>query len=106
MNKPYIIRYSESDRIPMGQGVKISYLRKSADEYSILLQMDAHSQFPVHEHVGGEEIFVVEGEVQVGEEKLNRGDYYYLPPGFNRSVSTDKGCTLLISSAKGVQLQT
>ncbi len=101
MNKPYVIRYSERDHIPMGLGIKISYLRKCSDEYSVLVHLDEQTAFPVHEHVGGEEIFVVEGEVIVGDERLTRGDYYYLPPGINRSVHSETPATLLISSAKG-----
>ncbi|RAL25682.1 cupin domain-containing protein [Thermoflavimicrobium daqui] len=102
MNKPYVIRHSERDHIPMGHGVKISYLRKCADDYSILLQMDAQGQFPVHHDIGGKEIFVIDGEITVGKEKLNRGDYYYLPLGTNSPVTTSTGCTLLISSMKSM----
>lgn len=103
MNKPYVIRKGDRDSIPMGCGVKISYLRKAAGEYSILLQMEAGGQFPMHEHIGGEEVFVIDGQVQFGDVELNRGDYYYSPPGFSQAALTKKGCTLLISSAKGLE---
>ncbi len=97
MNKPYVIRKGDRDSIPMGYGVKLSYLRKEAGEYSILLQMEAGGQFPVHEHIGGEEVFVLDGQVQFGDVELNRGDYFYSPPGFSRAAQTEKGCTLLLS---------
>lgn len=102
MNRPYIIRQGDRDSIPMGCGVKISYLRKVAGEYSILLQMEPNGQFPMHEHIGGEEIFVIDGDVKIGEHQLGRGDYFYSPPGFTQVASSETGCMLLISSARGL----
>ncbi|MBA4492892.1 cupin domain-containing protein [Paenactinomyces guangxiensis] len=105
MNKPYVIRTGDRDSIPMGCGVKISYLRKAAGEYSVLLQMESGGQFPVHEHIGGEEIFVIDGQVKIGDYELNRGDYFYTPPGFSKAVTTRTGCTLLICSTKGIEAE-
>jgi len=102
MNKPYIIRKGNRDSIPMGRGVYLTYLRKSPGEYSILLKMEAGGSFPMHEHMGGEEIFVVEGQVDLGECTLEAGDYFYAPPGISKKASTQTGCTLLLSSAKGI----
>ncbi|MGA8944084.1 MAG: cupin domain-containing protein [Thermoactinomyces sp.] len=98
MNKSYIIRKDEQNSIQMGDGVYLTYLRKSADKYSIFVKMLPGGVFPEHRHNEGEEIFVVDGEITYGEEKLNQGDYLYCSPGVSRSISTKEGCSLLISS--------
>jgi quercetin dioxygenase-like cupin family protein len=100
MNKTYIIRHNDRDSIQMGAGVRMTVLRKTADEYSILLQMEPGSRFPVHEPAGGEEVFVVDGQVEFGTVELGRGDYLFSPPGTSQEAVTRKGCTLLISSGK------
>jgi anti-sigma factor ChrR (cupin superfamily) len=104
MEGPYVIRKGGSDWIPMGDGVQLSYLRKSRDEYSILLKMESGGRFPMHKHVGGEEVYVIEGSVQLGKVRLEQGDYYYAPPGVSETATTDDGCTLLITSARGLEV--
>ncbi|MBD1370959.1 cupin domain-containing protein [Hazenella sp. IB182357] len=103
MKKPYVIHKDDRDSIQMGSNVKITYLRKSEGEYSILVHMKSGGSFPMHEHVGGEEIFVVEGTVQIGELELTQGDYFYSPPGYCEEAKANHECTMLISSAKGLQ---
>ncbi|MBO2532069.1 ChrR Cupin-like domain-containing protein [Planifilum fulgidum] len=103
MEGPYVIRKGDGNWIPMGDGVRFSYLRRYGEEYSILLEMDAGGRFPGHDHVGGEEIFVLEGSVRLGTEELRQGDYYYLPPGVSHPAETEEGCSLLITSARGLE---
>jgi anti-sigma factor ChrR (cupin superfamily) len=104
MEGPYVVRKGDGNWIPMGDGVRLSYLRRYRDEYSILLEMDAGGRFPVHDHVGGEEIFVLEGSARLGTEELRQGDYYYSPPGVSHAVETEEGCSLLITSARGMEV--
>ncbi|MBA4601430.1 cupin domain-containing protein [Thermoactinomyces mirandus] len=106
MNKSYIIRRDEQNSIQMGDGVYLTYLRKSADKYSVFVKMLPGGVFPVHEHAGGEEIFVVDGEVSYGQEKLYQGDYFYCSRGLSHSITTDKGCSLLISSVTELEAKT
>ncbi len=106
MNKSYIIRKDEQNSIQMGDGVYLTYLRKSADKYSVFVKMLPGGVFPDHNRSGGEEIFVVDGEVTYGEEKLNQGDYFYCPPGLSHAISTEEGCALLISSVTELQAKT
>ena len=104
MEGPYVIRKGDGNWIPMGDGVRLSFLRKCHEEYSILLEMDAGGRFPVHEHAGGEEIFVLEGSVRLGAEELRKGDYYYSPPGVSGAAETEEGCSLLITSTRGLKV--
>ncbi|KPC74581.1 hypothetical protein ADL26_08985 [Thermoactinomyces vulgaris] len=102
VNKIYLIRRNERDYIQVGSGVSMSYLRKEADEYSLVLKMEPGSRFPMHGHHGGEQIYVVNGRVKIGQFELNEGDYFFTPFNHTQTLETEEGCNLLVCSAKKV----
>src|SRR5512140_1793946 len=64
-------------------GVTVKVLRFDAATHrapSILLKFEAGARYPLHAHPGGEEILVLEGEVQFGHDHLREGDYLYTAP--------------------------
>ena len=62
---------------------------------TILLKFEPGAGYPYHDHPGGEEIFVLQGEATLEEVTLSTGDYLYTPPGFKHSVTSKTGCVLL-----------
>jgi anti-sigma factor ChrR (cupin superfamily) len=50
-----------------------------------------------------EEIFVVEGDLQVGREHLKAGDYLYTPPDVKHAASSEGGCVFLVTLPKPVE---
>lgn len=69
---------------------------ESADRSpTIMLKFDPGASYPNHDHPGGEELFVLEGEVTVGDVTLHAGDYLYCPPGAKHKVSSASGGILL-----------
>jgi len=62
---------------------------------TFLLKFEAGASYPNHLHPGGEEIFVLEGEVRSAKDELKAGDYLYMPPESTHSVFSKNGCTLL-----------
>ena len=62
---------------------------------TFLLRFAAGAHFPAHNHPGGEQVFVLEGDLQIGRERLRAGDYLYTPPNGKHAVSTEAGCLLL-----------
>ncbi|RED22452.1 ChrR-like protein with cupin domain [Flavobacterium cutihirudinis] len=62
---------------------------------TFLLKFEAGASYPNHLHPGGEEIFVLEGEVRSAKDELKTGDYLYMPPQSTHSVFSKNGCTLL-----------
>jgi quercetin dioxygenase-like cupin family protein len=64
---------------------------------TILLKFAAGATYPAHNHPGGEEIFVIEGDLKLGKDHLYAGDYLYTPPNGKHAVRSEKGCTVLVS---------
>ncbi|GAB3348056.1 hypothetical protein GCM10027566_03070 [Arachidicoccus ginsenosidivorans] len=71
---------------------------------SILLRFDAGAAYPYHNHPGGEELYVISGEVDIAGAHLVSGDYLYTPPGFKHLVSSGPGCILLLIVPEEVEL--
>lgn len=71
---------------------------------TILLKFDAGSTYPLHNHPGGEEIFVLEGDVKVGKDEMQTGDYLYTAVGNKHRVSTKNGCVLLLKVPEQVEI--
>jgi quercetin dioxygenase-like cupin family protein len=71
---------------------------------TVLLRFDAGGRFPAHRHPAGEEVFVVDGEVRIGKERLGRGDYLYTEPDGVHAVSSESGGTILVVLPKPVEI--
>jgi quercetin dioxygenase-like cupin family protein len=89
------------------EGVFVQSLHFDAQKQrstSILLKFDAGASYPYHNHPGGEEIFVLEGEAIIEKARLSTGDYLYTPINFKHSVTTEKGCTVLLMIPEEVEI--
>lgn len=71
---------------------------------TILLKFEAGATYPLHNHPGGEEIFVLEGAVKVGKDFLKAGDYLYTAVNNAHRVSTENGCVVLLKAAQEVEI--
>lgn len=71
---------------------------------SFLLKFDEGASYPYHNHPGGEEAYVLEGEVYFNDAKLSKGDYLHTPAGFKHSVKTDSGCVILFIVPEEVEI--
>lgn len=70
----------------------------------ILLKFEPGAKYPAHNHPGGEEVFVLEGEVEFGNKALSAGDYLYTPPNGKHAVWSKKGCVMLLSIPQEVEI--
>ena len=86
-------------------GVEISVLRaeESGDGATSLLRLRAQARFPMHDHPGGEELFVVRGEVEVGGMVLSEGDFLWTQAGTAHSLLARTDCVLLVMAPKGIR---
>lgn len=72
---------------------------------TMLVRMDPGSAYPPHRHAGGEECYVLEGDLHVAGEVLGAGDYQYAAANSDHGVqSTEKGCLLLVVSSQADEL--
>ncbi len=109
----YIVRSNQSDWIPLNEegidtkGIFVKVLRFDQQEQrapTILLKFEAGASYPYHNHPGGEEVFVLEGDVIFEGQKLSAGDYLYTPPNFKHSVTSENGGVLLFIVPQEVEI--
>jgi quercetin dioxygenase-like cupin family protein len=71
---------------------------------TILLKFEPGATYPAHNHPGGEEVFVIEGDVKLGKDRLSAGDYLYTPPQGKHAVWSERGCILLVNVPEEVEI--
>lgn len=101
--KPLHIKAAEVDWKPLVEaGVKTDGIYVKALRFdhatnrapTFLLKFDAGASYPNHRHPAGEEVYVLEGEVRFGADRLKAGDYLYTPPGAMHPVYSKTGCVM------------
>lgn len=109
----YIVRNNKKEWLPLiekgvhYEGISVISLRyDEAKERSttILLKFEPGAKYPYHNHPGGEEIYVLSGDVVLEHATLNAGDYLYTPVNFKHSVTTKTGCTMLFVIPEEVEI--
>jgi quercetin dioxygenase-like cupin family protein len=91
---------------PGVSGVYVKVLRFDTSALrapTILLKFDPGATYPGHTHPGGEEIFVLEGDIRLGKDRLHAGDYLFTAPGNIHAVQSDAGCVVLVSVPEEVE---
>ena len=87
-------------------GVSVKTLRRDtvSGASTSLVRFEPGTHFPAHNHPAGEEIFVVEGDFQVGPHRLTSGDYLYTAPNEKHAASTRDGCVVIVTLPKPVEI--
>jgi quercetin dioxygenase-like cupin family protein len=71
---------------------------------TILLKFEAGARYPLHAHPAGEEVFVLEGDIQLGKDHLYAGDYLFTAPDNLHAARTDSGCVILLKAPQEVEI--
>ena len=71
---------------------------------TILLKFEAGATYPAHNHPGGEEVFVVEGDLKLGKDHLYTGDYLYTSPNGKHAARSEGGCIVLVNVPEEVEI--
>jgi quercetin dioxygenase-like cupin family protein len=109
----YIVRKNQKEWQPLiekgvhYEGVSVISLKfdeSTQRSTTILLKFEPGASYPYHNHPGGEEIFVLQGEAILEDAILREGDYLYTPPNFKHSVKTKTGCTCLFVIPEEVEI--
>ena len=89
----------------VGVSVKVLRIDQAAGRApTILLKFEPGSTYPAHTHPGGEEIFVVDGDITLGKDHLQAGDYLYTAPNNVHAVHSKGGCIVLVSVPQEVEV--
>jgi quercetin dioxygenase-like cupin family protein len=101
-----LIRQSGGDWRSAGDGVLMKILKhnKRSGEMTCLLSFAPGAVYPEHDHPGGEELYVLEGDVRIGRDYLQLGDYLHTPPNVSHDAQSQQGCVLLISVPKPIKI--
>ena len=86
-----------------GVSVKWLYRDKSTGASAALLRYDPGAKIPRHEHVGYEHILVLDGEQCDDNGCYGAGTFVINRPDDEHSVSSPKGCVVLITWERGVR---
>jgi quercetin dioxygenase-like cupin family protein len=71
---------------------------------TFLLKFEAGATYPAHNHPGGEEVFVLEGDLKLGKDHLYAGDYLYTSPNGKHAVWSENGCIALLIAPREVEI--
>jgi quercetin dioxygenase-like cupin family protein len=106
-----LVRSSQIEWQPLDEpgvtGVAVKVLRwdeAAGRAPTILLKFEPGSTYPAHSHPGGEEIFVLEGDIRLGGDHLRTGDFLYTAPNHKHGVSSEGGCVVLVNVPVEVEI--
>ena len=110
-NQNQLVKTNEIEWQPLNEenvtGVYVKSLlfdKETRRSPTILLKFEAGATYPLHNHPAGEEIFVLEGDIKLGTDELNAGDYLYTATNNKHRVSTKNGCVVLLRAAEEVEI--
>lgn len=99
--KPLSSRYVNMDELPWRKtpfpGVEIKLLMQDEETglMTSLTRMAPGAVLPLHEHVGVEQTFVLEGRLVDDEGEVRKGGYVWRPAGSRHVASAPEGALLL-----------
>jgi len=83
-------------------GIYISWILEGSPAIAVL-RYEPGARVPLHEHVGAEIIFVLEGSQADAKGTYGKGDIVINPAGSRHSVWSDDGCVVLLHWAEPVK---
>lgn len=92
----------EWDEVALGISCELVATDREGGRVSMLVRLASGAEYPPHRHAGIEELFLLYGELWIGDRKLHAGDYNRAHAGtVDRRVWSESGCTcLLITSLR------
>ena len=106
-----LVHSTDVEWVPLNEpgvsGVSVKVLRfdvAAGRAPTILLKFEAGATHPPHNHPGGEEIYVLEGDIRLGRDRLQAGDYLYTAPDNKHAVRSEGGCVVLVIVPEEVEI--
>ena len=76
--------------------------------YAVVLgKLEPGTRYPAHTHIHGEEIYMLTGDLHIGERRMEAGDFHHAAAGTRHDVNwSENGCTLMaVISLEDLQAQ-
>lgn len=96
------LRANEGDWIALVPGVRYKELHRNdaMRRWTILIEADPGASFPPHEHAQDEEIYMISGDLSIGDLELGSGDFHFSPAGSRHPENrTRAGCRCIFVQA-------
>ena len=79
-----------------GAWIKLLSLEKDRGYAVLLGKLEPGVRYPAHQHLGSEQLFIITGDLHIGERNLGPGDFHHADAGTSHGVNySEQGCTLL-----------
>jgi quercetin dioxygenase-like cupin family protein len=103
MTEPLHVRGSSLEWKQAMPGIGRIALRddRATGAQTLLFKFAPGAFYPEHDHPTGEDIYVLEGDMQIDDVSLTKGDYYRTPPGVRKSNGSQSGCVVLVVTWPG-----
>ncbi len=76
--------------------------------YALVMgKLDPGSRYPSHRHLLGEEVYILSGDLHIGDRALKAGDFHHADAGTTHGVNfSEQGCVILaVISTQDLQTQ-
>jgi anti-sigma factor ChrR (cupin superfamily) len=98
------VRSHQGDWIPLkvpGAFVKLLSMDENKDYAVVLGKLEPGATYPAHAHIGPEEIYILTGDLYIGDVRLEAGDFHHATAGSRHGINrSEKGCTILAILSK------
>lgn len=82
-------------RVP-GAAVKLLSVDQTRGYAVVLGKLEPGTRYPAHQHINGEDVFVLSGDLHMGEYVLRAGDFHHADAGTAHGENfSETGCTIL-----------
>lgn len=93
------IQTNEQQWLPgLVDGLQVMPLHEFHGEHSALVKWEPNTTFQPHMHVGGEEIFVLDGTFEDEFGAYPKGTWLRNPPNSSHTPFTKQGCTIFVKT--------
>ncbi|MFK7815952.1 MAG: cupin domain-containing protein [Gammaproteobacteria bacterium] len=75
---------------------RLERINQKPEPVTTIVRYQANSAFPAHQHIKGEEIFVLEGTFSDNHGNYEVGSYLRNPAGTSHSPFSEEGCTIFV----------
>ena len=86
-------------------GVEVAGLRRGEGAGgAALVKVAAGARLPLHDHPGGEEVYVVSGRARIGYLEVEAGDYLWTPPGGAHDLEARDETLIFVTTPEGIRI--